>query len=116
MWIIVGSVIAFAVSQLVEVLCSRAAGEDAGGSWARAVGSTSSRSSSTIPRQRDRVRAAGDETAAEVVELSITKYASKFLIAVATMRSCISGTARRSTTRRDAHRGVRHGQIAAAAR
>jgi len=88
MWIIVGSVIAFAVSQLVDVfvftkLRAKTAGRLL---WARAVGSTVvAQLVDTFLVNAIAFGLPGMITAAEVVELSITNYAYKFLIAVATL-------------------------------
>jgi uncharacterized integral membrane protein (TIGR00697 family) len=88
MWIIVGSIIAFAVSQLVDVFVfTRLRAKTSGRLlWARAVGSTVvAQLVDTFLINAIAFGLPGKITAAEVVELSITNYAYKFLIAIATL-------------------------------
>jgi uncharacterized integral membrane protein (TIGR00697 family) len=88
MWIIVGSIIAFAVSQLVDVFVfTRLRAKTAGRLlWARAVGSTVvAQLVDTFLINAIAFGLPGKITGAEVIELSLTNYAYKFLIAVATL-------------------------------
>lgn len=88
MWIIVGSIVAFATSQLVDVvvftqLRARTSGRLL---WARAVGSTViSQLIDTFVINAIAFGVPGKISAAAVIELSITNYAYKFLIAIATL-------------------------------
>lgn len=88
MWIIVGSIIAFAVSQLVDVFVfTRLRAKTSGRLlWARAVGSTVvAQLVDTFLINAIAFGLPGKITGAEVIELSITNYAYKFLIAIATL-------------------------------
>lgn len=88
MWIIVGSIIAFAVSQLVDVFVFTKLRAKTSGRllWARAVGSTVvAQFVDTFLINAIAFGLPGKITAAQVVELSITNYAYKFLIAIATL-------------------------------
>lgn len=88
MWIIVGSIIAFATSQLIDVvvftrLRARTSGRLL---WARAVGSTViSQLVDTFVINTIAFGLPGKISAAAVVELSITNYVYKFLIAIGTL-------------------------------
>lgn len=88
MWIIVGSVIAFGVSQLLDafiftMLRNRTAGKML---WIRAVGSTViSQMIDTLVINAIAFGLPGKITGAQVIELSITNYVYKFLIAIATL-------------------------------
>lgn len=88
MWIIVGSIIAFAVSQFVDVFVFTRLRAKTGGRllWARAVGSTVvAQFVDTFLVNAIAFGLPGKITASEVVELSVTNYAYKFLIAIATL-------------------------------
>lgn len=88
MWIIVGSITAFAISQLVDVVVFTALRKRTSGKllWARAVGSTVvSQVVDTFVINAIAFGLPGKLTASAVVELSITNYAYKFLIAIATL-------------------------------
>jgi hypothetical protein len=88
MWIIVGSITAFATSQLVDVVVFSALRKRTSGRllWARAVGSTViSQIVDTFVINAIAFGLPGKLDAAGVVELSVTNYAYKFLIAVATL-------------------------------
>jgi uncharacterized integral membrane protein (TIGR00697 family) len=94
MWIIVGSIIAFAVSQLLDVgvfgLVRRRTGER--WLWARAVGSTVvSQLVDTFVINAIAFGLPGKITGAQVIELSVTNYAYKFLIAIATLPVIYAG-------------------------
>jgi queuosine precursor transporter len=94
MWIIVGSITAFAISQLLDVgvfaLVRKRTGER--WLWARAVGSTVvSQLVDTFIINSIAFGLSGQLTGAQVVELSITNYAYKFLIAVATLPVIYAG-------------------------
>lgn len=94
LWIIVGSVIAFAVAQLLDVvvfvvLRRRTAGRLL---WLRAVGSTVvSQLIDTFIINSIAFGLPGKLTGAEVVELSVTNYAYKFLIALLTLPAIYFG-------------------------
>ncbi len=88
LWIIVGSVAAFAVSQLVDALVFVAARTRTGERmlWLRAVGSTVvSQVVDTFVINTIAFGLPGRLSAADVTELSITNYAYKFVIALATL-------------------------------
>lgn len=88
MWIIVGSVIAFAVSQLLDAAIFVVARAWTGGRmlWLRAVGSTViSQLIDTFVINSIAFGLPGKLTAGQVVELSLTNYTYKFLIALATL-------------------------------
>jgi uncharacterized integral membrane protein (TIGR00697 family) len=94
MWIIVGSITAFATSQLLDVavfsLVKRRTG--ARWLWARAVGSTVvSQLVDTFVINAIAFGLPGKLSGAEVVELSVTNYAYKFLVAVATLPVVYAG-------------------------
>jgi hypothetical protein len=94
LWIIVGSITAFAISQLLDVgvfgLVRKHTGER--WLWARAVGSTVvSQLIDTFIINAIAFGLSGMLTGAQVVELSITNYAYKFLIAVATLPVIYAG-------------------------
>jgi len=94
MWIIVGSITAFAISQLLDVgvfaLVRKHTGER--WLWARAVGSTVvSQLIDTFIINAIAFGLPGMLTATQVVELSVTNYAYKFLIAVATLPVIYAG-------------------------
>ena len=88
MWIIAGSLIAFAVSQMLDAIIFTYARKHTEGRllWLRAVGST------VISQLIDSFVVisiafglSGKLTPTEVVELSLTNYTYKFLIALATL-------------------------------
>ena len=88
MWIIVGSIIAFATSQLIDVIVFTKLRARTGARllWARAVGSTViSQLFDTFVINAIAFGLPGKLSAAAVVELSFTNYAYKFLIAIATL-------------------------------
>lgn len=94
MWIIVGSIAAFAVSQLLDVgvfgLVRSRTGER--WLWARAVGSTVvSQLVDTFVINAIAFGLPGKITGAQVIELSVTNYAYKFLIAIATLPVVYAG-------------------------
>jgi uncharacterized integral membrane protein (TIGR00697 family) len=94
MWIIVGSIIAFAVSQLLDAgvfgLVRSRTGERL--LWARALGSTVvSQLVDTFVINAIAFGLPGKITAAQVIELSVTNYAYKFLIAIATVPVIYAG-------------------------
>ena len=94
MWIIVGSIIAFAVSQLLDVgvfgLVRRRTGER--WLWARALGSTVvSQLVDTFVINAIAFGLPGKITGAQVIELSVTNYAYKGLIAIATVPVIYAG-------------------------
>jgi uncharacterized integral membrane protein (TIGR00697 family) len=94
MWIIVGSVVAFALSQLIDAMIfvflrRRTAGR---GLWLRAVGSTVvSQLIDTFVINSIAFGVPGKLTGTEVVELSVTNYGYKFLIAIATLPVIYAG-------------------------
>ncbi len=88
LWIIAGSVTAFAASQLVDAAIFVAARAVTGGRllWLRAVGSTVvSQILDTFVINAIAFGLPGKLSAADVVELSVTNYAYKFVIAVLTL-------------------------------
>ncbi len=88
LWIIAGSVTAFALSQLVDALVFVVARARTGGRmlWLRAVGSTVvSQVVDTFVINAIAFGLPGRLSAAQVTELSITNYTYKFVIAVATL-------------------------------
>ncbi len=88
MWIIVGSVVAFAISQLLDAgvfvfLKKRTSGRLL---WLRAVGSTVvSQLIDTFVINSIAFGLPGKLSGTEVVELSVTNYGYKFLVALATL-------------------------------
>lgn len=94
MWIIVGSITAFVLSQLLDVAVFGLVRRRTQGRWlwARAVGSTVvSQLVDTFVINGIAFGLSGRLTAGEVVELSVTNYAYKFLIAVATLPIVYAG-------------------------
>lgn len=94
MWIIVGSLIAFAVSQLLDAMVFVALRKRTGERllWVRAVGSTIvSQLIDTFIINGIAFGVSGRLTSEQVVELSITNYGYKFLIAIATMPVIYAG-------------------------
>ncbi len=94
MWIIVGSVVAFAVSQLVDVLVFVFLRQRTRGRllWLRAVGSTViSQFIDTFVINTIAFGLPGKLDAAQVVELSVTNYGYKFLIALGTLPAIYLG-------------------------
>lgn len=94
MWIIVGSITAFVISQLLDVgvfaFVRKRTGER--WLWARAVGSTVvSQLIDTFIINAIAFGLPGQLSGAQVVELSITNYAYKFLIAIATLPLVYAG-------------------------
>lgn len=88
MWIIVGSVVAFAASQLVDVVVFVLLRQRTRGRllWLRAVGSTVvSQLIDTFVINTIAFGLSGKLDGAQVVELSVTNYGYKFLIAVGTL-------------------------------
>lgn len=88
MWIIIGSVSAFAISQLVDALVFVFARAQTQGKllWLRAVGSTVvSQLIDTFVINTIAFWLPGKLTSNQVLELSITNYGYKFLVAVATL-------------------------------
>ncbi len=88
MWIILGSVIAFAVSQLVDAAVFVIARRYTRGQmlWLRAVGSTVvSQLGDTFVINAIAFGLSGKLTAVQIVDLSVTNYGYKFLIAIATL-------------------------------
>lgn len=94
MWIIVGSIVAFAISQLLDAgvfafLRTRTAGRLL---WLRAVGSTVvSQLIDTFVINSIAFGLPGKLDSGEVVELSVTNYGYKFLIALATLPVIYAG-------------------------
>jgi len=94
MWIIVGSLVAFALSQLLDarvfvMLRSRTQGRLL---WLRAVGSTViSQLVDTFVINGIAFGLSGKLTSGQVVELSVTNYGYKFLIALATIPVIYAG-------------------------
>lgn len=94
MWIIAGSIVAFAISQLVDALVfvflrARTHGRLL---WLRAVGSTVvSQLLDTFVINSIAFGASGKLTGPQVIELSVTNYGYKFLIAVATLPVIYAG-------------------------
>jgi len=94
MWIIAGSIVAFALSQLIDafvfvVLRRRTEGRSL---WLRAVGSTIvSQLIDTFVINSIAFGASGQLSAGEVVELSVTNYGYKFLIALGTLPLVYAG-------------------------
>jgi uncharacterized integral membrane protein (TIGR00697 family) len=94
MWIIVGSIIAFAISQLLDAgvfvfLRKRTAGRLL---WLRAVGSTVvSQLVDTFVINSIAFGLPGKLTGGEVIELSVTNYGYKFLIALGTLPVIYAG-------------------------
>lgn len=94
MWIIVGSITAFVISQLLDVGVFTFVRSKTGERWlwARAVGSTVvSQLIDTFVINAIAFGLPGRLTGAQVVELSMTNYAYKFLIAVATLPIVYAG-------------------------
>ena len=94
LWIIVGSVVAFAFSQLLDVavfvVLRRRTGERL--LWLRAVGSTVvSQVLDTFVINAIAFGLPGRLSTAEVLELSVTNYGYKFLVAVATLPAIYFG-------------------------
>jgi uncharacterized integral membrane protein (TIGR00697 family) len=94
MWIIAGSLVAFAGSQLLDalvfVILRRRTGERA--LWLRAVGSTIvSQLVDTFVVNGIAFGLSGKLTGAQVVELSVTNYGYKFLIALGTLPVIYAG-------------------------
>lgn len=94
MWIIAGSIVAFAISQAVDagvfVVLRTRTGQRL--LWLRAVGSTVlSQLIDTFVINGIAFGASGKLTAGEVVELSATNYGYKFLIAVGTLPVIYAG-------------------------
>ena len=88
LWIIVGSVIAFAASQAMDAAIFVLARAATGGRllWLRAVGSTVvSQVIDTFVINAIAFGLSGKLSTAQVVELSITNYGYKFIVAVATV-------------------------------
>lgn len=88
LWIIIGSVIAFAISQLIDALVFvfARAKLKANWLWARALGSTLvSQFIDTFVINAIAFGLPGKITPAQVVEVSVTNYGYKILIAVATL-------------------------------
>ncbi len=94
MWIIFGSIIAFAISQLLDagvfvILKRRTSGRLL---WLRAVGSTVvSQLVDTFVINTIAFGLPGKISGSEVVELSVTNYGYKFLIAIATLPVIYAG-------------------------
>ena len=94
MWIIAGSLVAFAISQLLDALVfvfikARTSGRML---WLRAVGSTVvSQLIDTFVINSIAFGLSGMLTADRVVELSITNYTYKFLIALGTLPAIYLG-------------------------
>ena len=88
LWIIVGSVIAFAISQLVDAMVfvfARARTKERW-LWARALGSTVvSQFIDTFVINTIAFGLPGKITPSQVIELSVTNYGYKLLIAIATL-------------------------------
>lgn len=94
LWIIVGSIVAFALSQLLDALVFVLAKAKTGGRllWLRAVGSTVvSQLVDTFVINTVAFGLPGKLSAAEVVELSFTNYTYKFVIALATLPFIYAG-------------------------
>lgn len=94
MWIIVGSLVAFALSQMLDavvfVLLRRRTGERL--LWLRAMGSTVfSQLVDTFVINGIAFGLSGKLTSGQVVELSVTNYGYKFLIAAATVPVIYAG-------------------------
>lgn len=94
MWIIVGSLVAFALSQMLDamvfVVLRKRTGERL--LWLRAVGSTVvSQLIDTFVINGIAFGLSGRLTSGQVVELSVTNYGYKFLIALATMPVIYAG-------------------------
>jgi queuosine precursor transporter len=93
-WIILGSIVAFAVSQLLDVMVfvflrARTRGRLL---WLRAVGSTVvSQIIDTFVINAIAFGVPGKLSAAQVVELSVTNYGYKFLVALATLPAIYLG-------------------------
>jgi uncharacterized integral membrane protein (TIGR00697 family) len=88
MWIIAGSLIAFAVSQLLDAMIFVYARKYTHGRmlWVRAVGSTViSQLIDTFVINSIAFGLGGQLSGAQVIELSVTNYTYKFLIALATL-------------------------------
>jgi queuosine precursor transporter len=88
LWIITGSLIAFAVSQMLDAMVFVALRRRTGERllWLRAVGSTVvSQLIDTFVINGIAFGVSGRLTSGQVVELSVTNYGYKFLIAVATV-------------------------------
>jgi len=93
-WIIVGSLVAFAISQLIDAAVFVALRKRTGERllWARAVGSTIvSQLIDTFVINGIAFGVSGKLTSMQVVELSATNYGYKFLIAIATMPVIYAG-------------------------
>lgn len=94
MWIIVGSIVAFALSQLLDAKVFVALRERTGERllWLRAVGSTVvSQLIDSFVINGIAFGLSGKLTGARVAELSVTNYGYKFLIALATMPVIYAG-------------------------
>lgn len=94
MWITVGSIIAFALSQLLDAVVFVKLRSRTGERllWLRAVGSTVvSQLVDTFVINGIAFGLSGKLTGGQVVELSVTNYGYKFLIAVATMPVIYAG-------------------------
>lgn len=94
MWIIVGSLVAFAFSQMLDamvfVVLKKRTGERL--LWLRAVGSTIfSQLVDTFVINGIAFGLSGKLTSGQVVELSVTNYGYKFLIAIATVPVIYAG-------------------------
>lgn len=93
-WIILGSVVAFAVSQLLDVMVFVVLRRRTRGRllWLRAVGSTVvSQLVDTFVINSIAFGLPEKLTAAQVVELSVTNYGYKFLVALATLPAIYLG-------------------------
>lgn len=94
MWIIVGSLVAFALSQMLDAMVFVVLRRRTGPRllWLRAVGSTVfSQIVDTFVINGIAFGLAGKLTSGQVVELSVTNYGYKFLIAIATMPVIYAG-------------------------
>lgn len=94
LWIIVGSICAFALSQLLDALIFVLAKAKTGGRllWVRAVGSTVvSQLVDTFVINVVAFGVPGKLSPAQVVELSFTNYTYKFVIAIATLPFIYAG-------------------------
>jgi hypothetical protein len=94
LWIIVGSITAFALSQLIDAAIFVVAKAKTGGKllWLRAVGSTViSQFIDTFVINTIAFGLPGKISAGKVVELSLTNYTYKFLIAICTLPFIYAG-------------------------
>lgn len=94
MWIIVGSLVAFALSQMLDAMVFVVLRRRTGSRllWLRAVGSTVfSQLVDTFVINGIAFGLAGKLTSGQVIELSVTNYGYKFLIAIATMPVIYAG-------------------------